>query len=131
MAIPSVINQWHKLVKTRDVSILDQILDEQAVLLSPVVHSPQKGKAITRLYLMGAIATLGNEQFRYVREVYGDGFAVLEFETQIDGKYVNGVDMISWNSSSLITEFKVMIRPLQGVNAVHKVMAEALERLKI
>ncbi len=124
--IPKVIEAWHEVVKSRDIKLLDALLAEDATMFSPVVHTPQKGKAITKLYLMGAMQTIGNEHFKYIQEAYGDKFAVLEFETQIDGKTVNGVDMISWNDDEQITEFKVMIRPLQGINAVHKAMGEAL-----
>ena len=128
--IPSVIEKWHEVVKNRDVKLLDEILADNAVMFSPVVHTPQKGKAITKLYLMGAMQTIGNESFRYIREVYADDFAVLEFETELGGKTVNGIDMITWDENKLITEFKVMIRPLQGINAVHQAMGEALQKFQ-
>ena len=130
MAIPNLIQRWHQAVKTRNISILDELLADDAVMLSPIVHTPQRGKVITKMYLMGAVQTLGGEHFKYTREIYRDGFAVLEFETQVDGKSVNGVDIISWNEKDQITEFKVMIRPLQGINALHKAMGKALEQLK-
>lgn len=127
---PKVIQEWHKAVETRDIKILDTLLADEATMFSPVVHTPQRGKPITKLYLMGAMHTIGNENFKYIQEVYNDHFAVLEFETVIDGKTVNGVDMITWNENDQITEFKVMIRPLQGINAVHKAMGEALEKFQ-
>lgn len=128
--VPKVIQEWHKLVESRDIKILDGLLADDATMYSPVVHTPQKGKAITKLYLMGAVQTIGNEHFKYIQEVYNEHFAVLEFETIIDGKTVNGVDMITWNEDDQITEFKVMIRPLQGINAVHKAMGEALAKFQ-
>ena len=128
--IPEVLEKWHGLLESRDVTVLDALLADDATMYSPVVHTPQVGKTITKMYLMGAMMVIGNEHFRYIREVYSDDFAVLEFETKIDGKTVNGVDMITWNSDNKITEFKVMIRPLQGINAVHKAMGEALTSFK-
>ena len=124
--IPNVIKKWHQLVETRNLAILDDILADDVRLHSPVVHTVQQGKDITKMYLASAALTLGNEHFRYVREVYDDSFAVLEFETELNGISVNGVDMISWNADDQITDFKVMIRPLKAVNAVHQVMKEAL-----
>ena len=56
--------------------------------------------------------------------------AILEFETKIDGKYVNGVDIITFNDQGKIIEFKVMIRPLQAVNIIHEKMQEMLKRFK-
>ncbi|WP_440877357.1 hypothetical protein [Thalassotalea sp. PLHSN55] len=128
--IPITIKKWHEIVKTKDINLLDDILADDAKLYSPVVHTVQEGKAITKMYLYGAAMTIANESFNYVRQVYDDGFALLEFETEINGIFVNGVDMISWNQDNKITEFKVMIRPLQGVNAVHKIMGEALEKMQ-
>ncbi len=55
---------------------------------------------------------------------------MLEFETTIDGKYVNGVDIIRCNDQGRIIEFRVMIRPLQAVNAVHRQMGETLEKMQ-
>ncbi|MFT6734323.1 MAG: hypothetical protein ACJAS9_002523 [Polaribacter sp.] len=127
--IPEIIQKWHTVVETKNVSLLDDILADDAKLYSPVVHTVQEGKQITKMYLMGAAMTLGNDSFKYVREVYDSGFALLEFETVLNGILVNGVDMISWNLDNKITDFKVMIRPLKAVNAVHKVMGEALMKM--
>jgi hypothetical protein len=56
--------------------------------------------------------------------------AVLEFETTVDGKYVNGVDIVTCDDEGRIVEFRVMIRPLQAVNLVHRQMAAMLESMK-
>ena len=127
--IPETIQKWHKVVESKNIHLLDDILADNAKLYSPVVHTVQEGKEITKLYLMGAAMTLGNDSFKYVREVYDNGFALLEFETVLNGIFVNGVDMISWNSDNKITDFKVMIRPLKAVNAVHQFMGEALIKI--
>jgi hypothetical protein len=129
--IPEIIQKWHNVVETKNIDLLDDILSDDAKLYSPVVHTVQEGKQITKMYLIGAAMTLGNDDFKYVREVYDNGFALLEFETKLDGIFVNGVDMISWNSENKITDFKVMIRPLKAVNAVHKIMGEALSKMNM
>ena len=54
--------------------------------------------------------------------------ASLEFELELDGIYINGLDLITWNDEQKITEFKVFIRPLQGVNKLHEFMGIALEK---
>lgn len=119
--------EWHRIVRARDVRGLDALLSEDATFHSPIVHTPQVGKALVKLYLTGALFVLGNESFRYVREVIGDRDAVLEFTVEVDGILVNGVDMIRWGDDGRITDFKVMIRPLKAVNLVHQKMAAALE----
>lgn len=125
----SPIATWHQLVKERNVRGLDALLSEEAVFHSPVVHTPQVGRAITKKYLAAAFHVFFNESFRYVRELTSDRDAVLEFELELDGISVNGVDMIKWNAQGEITEFKVMLRPLKAVNLIHQKMAAMLESM--
>lgn len=124
----NALETWHNIIRTRDASGLSELLADDVVFYSPVVHTPQIGKAITTMYLSAALHVFGNESFRYVREVVGESDAVLEFETEIDGIIVNGVDMIKWNSGGKITEFKVMLRPLKAINIIHQKMGELLIR---
>lgn len=120
------IETWHSLVKAQDPSGLEDLLADDAVFFSPVVHTPQRGKPLTKTYLAAAFHVFFNPRFHYVREILGPSDAVLEFETEIDGIMVNGVDIIKWNASGKVTEFKVMIRPLQAINLIHERMAAML-----
>jgi hypothetical protein len=122
----NLLDTWHQLVATRNAGGLDSLLAEQVVFYSPVVHTPQIGKTITKQYLAAAFRVFFNESFRYVREVVGSSDAVLEFQVEIDGISVNGVDMIKWNEAGQIVEFKVMLRPLKAVNLIHQKMAAML-----
>jgi hypothetical protein len=61
-----------------------------------------------------------------VREIVGESDAMLEFETEVDGILVNGVDLIKWNDNGQIIEFKVMIRPLKAINVIQQRMAAQL-----
>jgi hypothetical protein len=121
------IATWHRLVRTRDASGLDALLAEDAVFHSPVVHTPQRGRKLSSLYLSAAFHVFFNPSFRYVREIVGPSDGMLEFETEIDGIFVNGVDLIRWNESGQIVEFKVMLRPLQAINLIHQRMAAMLQ----
>ncbi|RPH88065.1 MAG: nuclear transport factor 2 family protein [Deltaproteobacteria bacterium] len=128
--IENTIATWHKLVDARDAAGLDNILAEQVVFHSPVVHTPQVGKPITKLYLTAALHVLNNDTFKYLREVISGNHAVLEFQTVIDGISINGVDMITWGEDGRIIDFKVMLRPLKAVTLVHKMMGEMLQKIK-
>ena len=108
---------------------MENLLADDAVFHSPIVHTPQRGKDVTALYLSAAFQVLVNDSFHYVREVEGANDAVLEFAVVIDGVQVNGVDMIRWNAEGKITDFKVMLRPLKAINLIHQKMAEMLEAL--
>ena len=121
------IDTWHRVLKERNVQALDTLLAPDAVFHSPVVHTPQAGRAITKAYLAAALQVLGNESFRYVREVRQGRDAVLEFELELEGIHMNGVDMIGWNEQGQITDFKVMVRPLKAINLLHQKMAAMLQ----
>jgi len=128
--IKDTMNEWHKLIKEKDAAGLDKILAENVVFHSPVVHTPQTGKPVTKLYLIAAMHVLNNDTFKYLREVVSGNNAVLEFHTVIDGITINGVDMITWGEDGRIIDFKVMIRPLKAINLVHKMMGDMLEKIK-
>ena len=124
------ISKWHDVVNLRDYNTLTEILDDQVVFYSPVVYTPQRGKDITLKYLMAASEVFNASNFKYHKEVIDKQHASLEFTLTIDDTDINGIDLISWNVAGLITEFKVFIRPLQGVNIIHKMMGNMLESFK-
>jgi len=122
----ATLDAWHQMIEERNAGALDDVLADDAVFHSPVVHTPQEGKALTKMYLTAAIMVLGNSNFSYVREVIGESDAVLEFTAEINGIQINGVDMIHWNADGKIDDFKVMVRPLKAVNLLHQLMAQML-----
>jgi len=121
------LGTWHELVRTRNVKGLGSLLADDVVFHSPVVHTPQLGKAITLQYLTAAFRVFFNDSFRYVRELTGPRDAALEFQVEIEGIGVNGVDLIKWNDEGRIVEFKVLIRPLKAINLIHQKMAAMLQ----
>ncbi|MFZ2175500.1 MAG: nuclear transport factor 2 family protein [Rhodococcus sp. (in: high G+C Gram-positive bacteria)] len=123
---PAVIARWHEIVETSDLRALDTLIAEDAVFSSPAVFTPQEGKAKTFAYLGAALTVFENTGFHYVDEWYGERSAVLEFAADLDGIHVNGVDMIRWSDEDRITSFKVMIRPLKGLQALIPRMGEQL-----
>lgn len=124
------IELWHRAVQTKNTRLLDELLADDAVFVSPVVHAPQLGKQITKAYLSAAFMVFMNDTFRYVRELHGERDAMLEFTVEIDGISINGVDLMHWNPAGQVTEFKVMIRPLKAVNLIHQKMGAALAGAK-
>jgi len=134
------IKQWYDFTHGNFPGGLDTLLADDIIFYSPVVFTPQEGKELAKLYLMAAGNTFGGDDakkngdiedssFRYTKEVLSGNQAILEFETKIEGKYVNGVDIISFNEDGKISEFKVMIRPLQAVNIIHMQMQKMLAEL--
>jgi len=140
--IHDVIERWHAHMRGELPGGLDELLHDDVVFYSPIVYTPQEGKAITTMYLMAAGQTLpgdrpegappgeGSGGFRYTKKVLDGDTAVLEFETTVEGKYVNGIDIIRCDDDGKIVEFRVMIRPLQAVNLVHAQMKAMLETMQ-
>ncbi len=142
--IHACIERWHQHVRGELEGGLDTLLHEDCVFVSPIVFTPQQGREVTKLYLAAAGGTIGGGDkspeeresekaagggFRYVKQILQGHHAMLDFETTMAGKYVNGVDIITCDDDSMITEFKVMIRPLQAINLVHEQMKSMLEKL--
>jgi len=126
-----VLKRWHEVIEGgSEPAALTNVMREDAVFHSPVVHTPQKGRPIVVAYLTAAGQTLGNDSFQYLREVVDGNTAVLEFQTEMDGIQVNGIDMITFDDEGLITDFKVMVRPLKAVNKVWEMMGAQLELMK-
>jgi hypothetical protein len=126
--MPRPIEQWHHVVTGRDGRALQALLADDVVFVSPVVHTPQVGKAITMAYLQAAMQVLNNDSFQYLNQWFGSDSAVLEFECTVEGITVNGIDMIHWNADGRIDRFKVMVRPLKAVNKLHETMGRELQR---
>lgn len=124
---PPAIEHWHQFAQSPTAAGLDKLLADDVVFQSPVVHTPQVGKAITTKYLSSAVKVLNNGSFRYLNEWIGPTSAVLEFEVTVDGIEINGVDMIEWNTANRIVRFKVMVRPLQAINLLQQLMMRALQ----
>ena len=122
------LDKWYSYMKAHDRALLWDLLHEDAVFESPVVHSPQRGRDITFKYLTGAEKVLGGPGFTYVGEWLADNSAVLEFENVIEGIKINGVDIITFADDGRITHFKVMVRPLKAINMLHRLMGEQLAK---
>ncbi|MDH4017505.1 MAG: nuclear transport factor 2 family protein [Actinomycetota bacterium] len=145
--IEKCMENWHKHLRGELEGGLDALLDDDCVFYSPIVFTPQKGKDLTKMYLQAAGSTFtgggepteeafkaatkeGGGSFGYRNEVMSGNTAVLEFEAEVAGKYVNGIDMITCNDEGKIVEFKVMIRPLQAVNLMHAQMKAMIEKMQ-
>ena len=139
----NAIEKWHEIMKgdsSEAPNKLDDLLHDDVVFYSPVVYTPQRGKEITKLYLSAASGVFSTEKkgkeekkeskFKYIKEVVHGNHACLEFETEMNGVYVNGIDLITWDENDKIIEFKVLVRPLQAVNTLHQQMGQMLDKLK-
>jgi hypothetical protein len=123
--LPPVLRRWHAVVEAKDPALLDELLADDVVFRSPAVFAPQEGKTLTKGYLGAALSVLG-PSFRYVSQWHDHASAVLEFETDLDGIFVQGVDILRWNADGMIVGFTVMVRPIRGLEKLAGLMAAQL-----
>ena len=122
---PPAVKAWHAVVESGDPALLDGVLADDVVFRSPAVFAPQPGKDLTARYLRSALVVLG-PSLRYIGEWYGPSSAVLEFEAELDGMYVHGVDMLRWNDDDRLVSFTVMVRPMRGLTKLVELMQRQL-----
>ncbi|MEP2025753.1 MAG: nuclear transport factor 2 family protein [Reichenbachiella sp.] len=126
----SPLTQWHLMLESKDLSQLDQLIDEKCIFHSPIVFKPQEGKRLTVMYLTAAFQMFSQaDYFKYIKEIVQDRNAMLEFNAAIDGILIDGIDLITWNESGRITEFKVMVRPLKAIDLIKEKMLAQLSSL--
>jgi len=131
MSAAAGVAAWHAYMEGGgDPQTLRDLLSEDAVFHSPVVHTPQAGRDKAFAYLHAASHVLGGDDFRYLREIVDGDQAMLEFQSILDGIQINGVDIITWNDDGKISDFKVMVRPLKAINKVWEKMGEMLAAKK-
>jgi hypothetical protein len=122
---PAALSRWHAVVASRDPALLEDLLADEVVFQSPAVFAPQAGKVLTTSYLSAALEVLG-PSLRYVSQWHDSASAVLEFEADLDGTYVQGVDILRWNAEGKLVSFTVMVRPLRGLQKLVELMASQL-----
>ncbi len=122
---PPAVRAWHAVAESRDPALLAELLADDVVFRSPAVFAPQEGKALTMRYLSSALVVLG-PSLRYVSEWHDQTSAVLEFEAELDGAYLQGVDMLRWNGDGKLVSFTVMVRPMRGLQKLVELMGREL-----
>jgi SnoaL-like protein len=116
-------------IEARDVEALEALLADDVVFRSPAVHRPYEGKLATSVVLRAVMRVF--EDFRYTRDIgdsgdSGGGDHVLVFEARVGDRSVEGADFLHVRADGLIDDFRVMIRPLSGLNAVVEAMQAVL-----
>lgn len=136
MALPSInpnvavsLETWHAMVVSKDLSGLDAILHADATFRSPMAFKPYQSAQAVALLLRTVLTVF--EDFTYHRQlVSADGLSVvLEFSARVGDKKLKGIDLIQFDGDGLITDFEVMIRPFNGLQALGAEMGARLGHL--
>ena len=121
------MEELKRALEARDEAAVERLLSPAVVFRSPALFKPYAGRAATMVFLSAAMQVF--EDFRYVRtftEDDGRGH-VLMFEATVDGKALEGVDVVTVGVDGLVTEFRVLVRPMTGLMALAEAMAPRVE----
>ena len=130
MKTTNPISLWHESLKSNNPSIIYNMLSDDFEFFSPALFK-SKDKYMGFIYLMAAHETFLTSSFNYVSDIRDENPAVLEFECEIDGVHINGIDMFKWNDENKLTEMKVMIRTDKALKQVIATMTGHLSRPEI
>lgn len=124
MWLALVMNEFREAVESGDPARVEALLADDVVFRSPAVHKPYEGKQATSVILRAVTRVF--EDFRYTRVVEGERDQVLVFEARVGDRQVEGADFLHLDEVGLVDDFRVMIRPLSGLQAVVDAMASAI-----
>ena len=114
-------------VERSDIDAACALLAPDVVFHSPVTFHPFLGReTVSRLLALVADTF---EDFRYTDELTVDGAHALIFKAAIDGKELEGIDLLRFDEQGLICDFTVMLRPLSGLIPFAQAMGEKVQRV--
>lgn len=122
------IDRWEAAVAANDLDGMVALFVEDATFRSPAVFKPYQGRTVIKGILGLVMQVFGPLTYTNVWSNERGG-VVMQFATTVPGPdkrlEIEGVDIFQLNEAGQITELRVMIRPLRGLQAV----AAAMERL--
>jgi hypothetical protein len=121
------MHPFRAAVEANDVDAVLALLAEDVVFRSPIVFKPYEGRAAVG-FILAAVSRIFAD-FRYVREIGAEDEAdhALVFRATVGGREVEGCDFLHTDSTGLIDELCVMVRPLSGAHALAAAMKADLD----
>jgi hypothetical protein len=118
--------KWHDMVARQDMSALGEIVHPEATFRSPMAFKPYHSAQAVTLIISTVMTVF--EDFAYHRPLVSeDGLSVvLEFSARVGDKNLKGIDLIAFDADGKIIDFEVMVRPLNGLQALGEQMGARL-----
>ena len=114
--------RFRAAVERQDIAAVTALLAPDVVFHSPVTFYPFVGREdVTRL--LEIVAATFND-FRYTDELRMDGGEALVFRATVEGRELEGIDLLRYDADGLIADFTVLVRPLSGLIPFAQVMGE-------
>ena len=117
---------WHEMIARGDLSDLRSIVHPDATFRSPVAFKPYKS-ADAVVIALNTVLTVFSDFAHHRQAASSDGLnVVLEFSAMVGDKAVKGIDLVRFDDEGRIVDFEVMMRPLNGVQALAEEMGKRL-----
>ena len=127
-------DRFRAAIDDRDLTALGDLLTEEVRLYSPVKFRPFEGRPMV-LGLFGVLMRTF-EDFRYVGDFAGTAetgaggaegpSTILLFRATVNGKEVQGIDLLHFDDDERIKEITVMVRPQSAVQALGEAVLAGL-----
>jgi SnoaL-like domain len=118
----STAASFRKAVESWDIEAISGLLAPDVAFHSPATFHPFLGRETVTALL--ALVAQTFEDFRYTDELESNGAHVLVFKAAIDGKELEGIDLLRFDEDGLIDDFTVMLRPISGLLPFAQAMGE-------
>lgn len=131
MTVPGT---FRKAVEAKDLSAITSALDPGIEFLSPVMVKPYLGRDSVAA-LLGVLLEVF-EDFHYTDELVspappdgagGPPAQALIFSARVAGKAVQGLDLLRFGDTGLVTGLTVMVRPLPAAMTLARVVGRRME----
>jgi hypothetical protein len=121
---PNTATAFRQAIERMDLAAVLAILSPEIVFNSPIVFKPYHGRDEVGFVLAGVMRVF--QDFRYTAEYAAPDGHVLRFKTRVGDRDLEGVDILTFDASGLVSEFTVMVRPYSAATALREAMAAAL-----
>ncbi len=111
--VQQFIKDWRSAVDADDHGKITSMLADEISFYSPVIYKPSSERVYIEQVLKFVAESI--ENFHYIDEFEQPGGCALVFAGSVGDLRVEGIDLIKLNDEGLITELKVMLRPLNTV----------------
>ena len=120
----SAADRFRASLEAGDVDAALTTLADDVVLHSPVTFRAFEGRDVVGHVLRTVFGVFTD--FRYVEHLANPPVSILVFRAKVNGREVDGIDMVRENADGLIDDFTVMVRPLSGLTALAEEMGRRL-----
>ena len=126
--VASLSDRFRDAVLAGDLAAVSEALSPEVVLNSPVAFRPFEGRDTVVQVLTAVTETF--EGFRYTDELAGETAHALVFRATVDGKQVEGIDLLRFDGDGRIVDLTVLVRPLSATVALAQAMAPKVAHIK-